>query len=936
MLTGPDPDELPPPMPDRQADPTFRSRLGRWWADRPLRTKILLVVAIPATSFAVAASSFFVYQDQERRAAAAVMGSVEVDAVIQAILVDAVNAESGVRGYLLTDDTDWLAPYDEAVRDLPLSVSRAIALVADQPSQARLAELVREDIDRRLAILARLRSAASAPGREVTPEVQTLLVEGKAIMDSIRTNLAAMKAAEASVLASRRASVEAIQSAGAVAGALSLVTALGGGLIAAGLLSSGVVGRTRRLEENARRLVRREPQLELPAGSDEIGQLAVTLAEVGELLAAREQALRLARDDLDELMAVSPIVVFRLTLPDSTTTYISANAERILGIAPDEVVGVPGWWREHIHPDDVESVPAIGGAVVARSDHELNAEWRFRTEDGSYRWVSSVVRPQYDDSGVPVAVVAFCSDITARRQAEEALRESERFLASVIDNLPDMVFVKEAAGLTFVQFNRAGSALLGIPSEALIGKGDRDFFPPDQADFFIAKDRAVLESGELLDIAEEPIDTAEHGQRILHTKKIPIVDANGRPSHLLGISEDITERKQVEAALVAARSEAQRANRAKSEFLSRMSHELRTPLNAVLGFAQLLDLEDLTRDQREQVAYIRRAGLHLLELINEVLDISRIETGQMTISPEPVQLSDLMSEVVALLAPLAGSRSIALHTDRVACERHVLADRQRLKQVTLNLVANAIKYNREGGSVTLDCLPAGDGRLRVRIVDTGYGIPAEQQPRLFTPFERLGAEATTVEGTGMGLALSKGLVEAMGGTIGVESAIDIGSTFWIELSLVDGPVEEDEPFRSARPAMAPETSDRGPRRILHIEDNASNLRLVERILGRRADVELIAAMDGGLGLELAREHQPDLVLLDLHLPDMSGRDVLRDLRRHPRTRQIPVVVVSADATQSQAERLTRDGAARYLTKPLDIRAFLETVDTILAPRSDGQ
>jgi PAS domain S-box-containing protein len=509
--------------------------------------------------------------------------------------------------------------------------------------------------------------------------------------------------------------------------------------------------------------------------------------------------------------------------------------------------------------------------------------------------------------------------------ANEELRRSELFLDSVVENIPDIVFVKDAKDLRFVRFNRAGEVLHGRSRAELIGHNDHDFFPADQADFFRAKDRTALESRHVIDIPEEPLDTPNHGRRILHTKKIPILDEAGEPIYLLGISEDITERKAAEDDVRAAREEAERANRAKTEFLSRMSHELRTPLNAILGFTQLLEMDPLSDDQRESLAYISRAGRHLLELINEVLDISRVESGQMTISPEPVAVSDLVTELAEIVRPLADRRSLTLDTTEATNSGYVVADRQRLKQVLLNLLSNAVKYNREGGRITVRCDRVGEERLRINVIDTGYGIPPEYLDRLFHPFDRLGAEQGSVEGTGMGLVLSKGLVEAMAGVLGLESTLDVGSTFWVELPLAEGPIERYE--RTHPPDTIEAAPSRPPRVILQIEDNLASVKLVQRIVERRPDIEVLAAMQGRLGLDLAREHRPDLILLDLHLPDMSGHEVLRLLKSYPETRRLPVVVLSADATQTHVARLTDAGAFGYLTKPLDVAEFLRMVDS---------
>ncbi len=380
-----------------------------------------------------------------------------------------------------------------------------------------------------------------------------------------------------------------------------------------------------------------------------------------------------------------------------------------------------------------------------------------------------------------------------------------------------------------------------------------------------------------------------------------------------------------------AEKEAVAANRAKSQFLSRMSHELRTPLNAILGFSQLLGMDDLDDDQRESVGHITRAGRHLLDLINEVLDITRIDTGGLSLSLEPVDVGELVADAVSLVGPIGAERRMAVRSEREDAAAHILADRQRVKQVLVNLLANAVKYSPPGAVATVLTGRAGDGRIRITVADTGPGIPPGLLPRLFAPFDRLGAEAGTTEGTGLGLALSKALVEAMGGTIGVDSTVGVGSRFWFELP-------EAAPVTVGPEVVADATTATGATvsgTILYIEDNLSNFRLIERALALRAKIRLLPAMLGRLGLDLAREHRPDLVLLDLHLPDMSGEELLARLRADPATRDIPVIVLSADATLGQVERLLADGARAYLTKPLDIGEFLALVDDVLAPGGES-
>jgi signal transduction histidine kinase/ActR/RegA family two-component response regulator len=380
-----------------------------------------------------------------------------------------------------------------------------------------------------------------------------------------------------------------------------------------------------------------------------------------------------------------------------------------------------------------------------------------------------------------------------------------------------------------------------------------------------------------------------------------------------------------------AREEAERAKRAKSEFLSRMSHELRTPLNAVLGFGQLLEMDGLDREQLESVQQILKGGRHLLDLIDEVLDIARIETGRISLSPEPVQLSEALLGAVELVRPIARGRGIQIEVSELdSTESFVLADRQRLRQVLLNLLSNAVKYNREAGRVVVRTEEAGPEGVRISVTDEGAGIPTEKMDRLFTPFDRLGAEGSGVEGTGLGLALSKRLVEAMAGSLTVQSETGRGSTFSVLLPRASRPSLQPEEIGLEADAFSAFVG--GGHVVLQIEDNPANLRLVERALKSLTDVKVISAPQGRLGVELAGQHRPDVILLDVNLPDISGLEVLRALRAEPATRDIPVIVISADATRQQITRLLDAGALAYITKPLDVTRFVQIVGDALHER----
>lgn len=570
-----------------------------------------------------------------------------------------------------------------------------------------------------------------------------------------------------------------------------------------------------------------------------------------------------------------------------------------------------------------------GAAATRPGDRDANIEEADLTAPGlvriPLRFGSLLVRPSSytpflgRDEIELLETLGSLADLALERvEAEGTVRDQ----AELLDLAPDAIIARDIDG-RINYWNRGAAELYGYSKQEAMGRVSHELlatsFPAPRSEI---EDRVLTTGRWEGELAQRRKDGSEV---IVSSRWTVRTDAAGRPVQVLVINTDVTGQKVAAHELQATKEEAERASQAKSEFLSRMSHELRTPLNAILGFGQLLEMQDLAAEERDNVSEIVKAGKHLLELVNEVLEISRIEAGKLAISIEAVPVHDLVAETLSLIRPLADHRGLTLGYEGEGCEgQHVLGDLQRLKQVLLNLLSNAVKYNGDGGSVHLSCGPGPARMLRITVSDTGRGIPAERLGQLFEPFERLGAEQTSEEGTGLGLALSKRLVEAMGGAIGVESAPGKGSTFWVDLQLAEDPVGRARVAKQEPPDI--EERQAPSRTALYIEDNLSNLKLVQRILTQRPEIKLIAAMHGRMGLELARQHRPAVILLDLQLPDMSGREILRALKAEKATWDIPVVVISADATKGQIRELLASGARAYLTKPLDVQRLLQVLD----------
>jgi len=499
----------------------------------------------------------------------------------------------------------------------------------------------------------------------------------------------------------------------------------------------------------------------------------------------------------------------------------------------------------------------------------------------------------------------------------QSLIDTHERLSSVLEQNLNEIYLFDTKSLRYEYANAFAITNLGYSLDSLQTMTPVDIKPEfDEPSF--RNLLAPLLQGDTEQVVYETIHHRADGSEYPVEVHTQLAGARER-SVFVSFVLDITERKKSEQALLQAKEEAERSSHAKSEFLTRMSHELRTPMNAILGFSQVLEEEPLLPQQQDYVQEIHHAGNHLLELINDLLDISSIEAGKIGINIEAVRLAPLITQAVQFIRPLMQEMNITLN-NQCADNITLLADATRLKQILVNLLSNAAKYNCADGRIVIACQPLGAERLRVMVTDTGKGIPEESMTHIFTPFERLGMlDNTTIEGTGVGLALAQSLAQLMDGDIGVESIPGQGSTFWVELPRLTS-VPED-----AAPQRFPIDESHDGFKLLYIEDNSANLRVVEAMLRKQHNITLISAGDGNYGLELAQRYLPEVILLDIKLPGMDGFEVLKALQSLPETRDIPVIAISADALPIDVQRGLDAGFRYYLTKPIEKNELIEAI-----------
>ncbi|HWD51845.1 MAG TPA: ATP-binding protein [Acidimicrobiales bacterium] len=790
-----------------------RGRFLRRWENWGLRTKGLAVVAVPLAALALAGGVFAGFQREDQQAAQLVNQSQAVRSAIQNVTIDLVNAETGVRGFLLTRQASFLQPFLEAQASTAKDIGHLSNLVKDDPAEAGRAQQVKSLAAIRLAHLQALLAATSVPA---SAEL-SLLAESKTSMDAVRAELSQMDHDEAGLQASRTAANSRITTWFNVAIGVVIGVGLIGGFVASLLFGISVSRRVRRLQENADRLQDEVPLTDLPSGDDEVGRLGAALGSASVLLSEKSQGLREAQEFLDHLITASPVVVLRAAQVDPATddwgaVYVSANAERIFGYSSDEILADPDFLLL-VHPDDRRRLDEAFLTAIQEGGTEL--EFRLRHKAGDYRWVRTTLHSEPAESGMTLA--------------------------------------------------------------------------------------------------------------------------------MLGYLRDVTERKGMEADLRAARRAAVEAARIKSQFLATMSHEIRTPLNGVIGMTGLMLDTVLNPEQREYAETARASGEALLTVINDILDFSKIEAGKMLIETLDFDLRTVVEEGADLLAEQAHAKALELAT-RIDPDvpLDVSGDPGRLRQILLNLVSNAVKFTETGGVVVAVHLAptesGGPGTVRFDVTDTGIGLSAEDQRRLFQSFSQVDASTSRrFGGTGLGLAISRQLVELMGGRIGVESQPGQGSTFWFTLPLpaaatrlpLGGPdmtgtelmAVDDDDALPTDPSSAGARANHRRHLLLVVEDNPVSQKVAARNLeklGYRVDV----AANGTEALDAVERQSYAAVLMDCQMPEMDGYTATAEIRRGegPGAR-LPIIALTAGAMSGDRERALAAGMDDYLSKPLKVEAL---------------
>ena len=635
---------------------------------------------------------------------------------------------------------------------------------------------------------------------------------------------------------------------------------------------------------------------------------------------------------LNSLIQSSP-VCHKIFDPDFKLKFMSKS-----GVDALQIKNVEDFYGNNFPTD---SAPQITRDIFNEHMHraakgETNTiEYSFEVA-GNNIWYKTTISPFFDSDGDLIYINADSMDITDTKKAVE----TNRSLLETSDICFKEVSKNHGPGYTLTFMSTAGSKMLGLNNiEELFGKPyPLDIYPDEPRRAMKEALDLVVRTGEPTQLESQVFDV--HGKSKWFRSSLSVQRKNeaGEVVLITIATQDITEQIMTQAALAKSKENAERANLAKSEFLSRMSHEFRTPLNAIMGFSQLMsmDKKSLTAEHLENLGSILHSGEHLLGLVNEILDLAQVESGKSKVSITPVSVVEMLDDLVFLAKPIAKDNKIHLnYIKKENFDLLVMADKIRLKQVILNLISNAIKYNKENGQVELTLEEMAENRLRISVTDTGPGIAEGKKEGLFEPFNRLGAEYTKTEGTGIGLSISKHLIELMKGEIGFNSTLGKGSSFYIELPISESQQTlkaEDRGNKNIEELLSTKKHEKNFK-ILYVEDKPDNLELIRQVLLCRKNIYFIAAADAELGIDIANAQQPDLILMDINLPGLNGIEACEILANDPKTSRIPVMAVSANAMEKEINKAMEAGFVDYIVKPIDIPIFLEKIDEVF---NDGK